>query len=133
MRQLFIILGFITAILAVILSVTPLSKLAYLPAIAALIFGLIAFYISKQKQDPKKSVQLVFLLTIISLSITTYKAIFNTVEVGNVEDLQVKEETSVEDSKELLENIEIEDIDLGEPDKIDTTELEGLEELDSIK
>lgn len=133
MRQLFIILGFITAILAVILSVTPLSKLAYLPAIAALIFGLVAFYISKQKQDPKKSVQLVFLLTIISLSITTYKAIFNTVEVGNVEDLQVKEETSVEDSKELLENIEIEDIDLGEPDKIDTTELEGLEELDSIK
>ncbi|MEZ4856984.1 MAG: FUSC family protein [Gelidibacter sp.] len=133
MRQLFIILGFITAILAVILSVTPLSKLAYLPAIAALIFGLVAFYISKQKQDPKKSVQLVFLLTIISLSITTYKAIFTNVEVGNVEDLQIKEETSVEDSKELLENIEIEAIDLDESNQIDTSELDELEALDSIR
>jgi predicted membrane protein len=91
MRRLFIILGFIAAILTVILAVTPLSKLAFLPAVAALIFGLIAFYISRKQNNPKKSIQIIFLLTIISLGITTYKAVFETTEVANVEELEIKE------------------------------------------
>ena len=94
MRKTSIILGFIAAILAVILAVTPLSKLAYIPSVVALIFGLIAFYVSKQKQYPKKSIQLIFLLTLIALSLTTYKVIFSTVEVGDTEDLEQKESQS---------------------------------------
>jgi predicted membrane protein len=119
MRRLFIILGFIAAILTVILAVTPLSKLAFLPAVAALVFGLIAFYISRKQNNPKKSIQIIFLLTIISLGITTYKAVFETTEVANVEELEVKESESIEDSKDILETLEIEDID-----------LEGLEEIE---
>jgi len=119
MRCLFIILGFIAAILTVILAVTPLSKLAFLPAVAALVFGLIAFYISRKQNNPKKSIQIIFLLTIISLGITTYKAVFETTEVANVEELEVKETESIEDSKDILETLEIEDID-----------LEGLEEIE---
>lgn len=112
MRRLFIILGFIASIAAVILSVTPLSKIAYLPAVAALVFGLIAFYVSRQKQYPKKSIQLIFMLTIISLTITTYKAVFTVVEVGNVEGLQLKEQESEEKAIEELEGLDLEDIDM---------------------
>lgn len=125
MRRLFIILGFITAILAVILSVTPLSKIAYIPAVVALIFGLIAFYFSRQKQYPKKSIQLIFLLTVISLTITTYKAVFTVVEVGNVEDLQLKEKESEQNAIEELKGLDLDDVDTDE-------EKEEVIELDSL-
>lgn len=112
MRQLFILLGLITSIMAVVLSVTPLSKIAYIPAILALLFGLVAFYFSRQKRYPKKTIQLIFLLTIISLSITTYKAIFTVVEVGNVENLEIKEKESEEQAIKDLEDLEINEKDL---------------------
>lgn len=120
MRQLFIILGLITSILAVALSVTPLSKIAFIPAIVALVFGLIAFYFSRQKQYPKKSIQLIFLLTIISLSITTYKAVFSQVEVGDVKGLEIKEKESEEKAIEELEDLDLNDTEM-EP--IDTPKL----------
>ena len=126
MRRLFIILGFIAAILAVLLSVTPLSKIAYIPAVVALIFGLIAFYFSKQKQVSKKSIQLIFLLTIISLTITTYKSVFGVVEVGNVEGLQLKEKESEEKAIEELDGLELDEIELNEND---IQELNGLDSI----
>lgn len=107
MKLLFIVLGLIAAVFALVLAVIPLSKIAYLPALAALTFGGIAFYISKQKQS--KTIPLIFLLTGISLVLTTYKAIFNTTEVGDLEELELKEEASMEDSKEILEGLEIDD------------------------
>ncbi|MEO8772753.1 MAG: FUSC family protein [Gelidibacter sp.] len=125
MRNIFIVLGFIAAILALILSVTPLSQISYLPAIAAIIFGCIAFYISKRKKSPKKPIQLIFLLTIISLVLTTYKVIFNTAEVGNLEELELKKETSVEDSKEILEGLDLDEIDF---EIEELPQLEGLED-----
>ncbi|WP_299228977.1 FUSC family protein [uncultured Psychroserpens sp.] len=108
MRKLSIVLGFIAAILTVILSVTPLSKMAYIPGIAALILGVITIYLSKQ--NSKRSIQLMFLLTIIGLTVTTYKAIFDTVEVGNTEELQEKENESQEDAIQELNDLDIEEI-----------------------
>lgn len=123
MRSLFIVLGFIAAVLALILAVTPLSQIAYLPAVAALIFGFIAFYISKRKKMPKKTVQLIFILTAISLLLTTYKSIFNTAEVGDLEELELKKEASIEDSKEILEGLDMDELDMD----MDTSEYEILE------
>lgn len=125
MRRLFIILGFIAAILALILVVTPFSQIAYLPALAALIFGFVAFYISKRKQLPRKSVQLIIILTIIALILTTYKSIFNTTEVGDLEDMELKKDASMEDSKEILEGLDIEELDI---ETENLPDLEGLEE-----
>ncbi|RIA09435.1 hypothetical protein OE09_1271 [Flavobacteriaceae bacterium MAR_2010_72] len=107
MRNVFVVLGFIASILAVILAVTPLFKIAYIPSIAALVFGLIAFYFAKQKQLPRKSIQLIFLLTIIALSLSTYKSVFTIAEVGNTEELIQKENESELDALEELEDIEI--------------------------
>ncbi|WP_417882458.1 FUSC family protein [Xanthomarina gelatinilytica] len=112
MRKLFIILGIIASVLALVLAVLPLSNLAYFPAIAALLFGLMAFYISNKNSQSVKTVQLVFLLTIIALSISIYKSIFQTVEVGNTEELQVREQQSEEEAIEELEDLDLEELDL---------------------
>ena len=110
MRKLFIALGFFTAILAVVLAVTPLSNISIIPSITAFISGLIVLYLSKEKS--KKVVQYIFLLTIISFSITIYKAIFNKTEVGNTEELEERIKESEEDSKEILEDLDIDEIDV---------------------
>lgn len=112
MKKLVIILGFISAILAVVLAVTPLSKIAFMPGIAALIFGILALYLSKQNQGSKKSIQLIFLVTIIALVLATYKSVFNKVEVGNTKELQEKEIESQEDAIKELDDIEIDELDL---------------------
>jgi membrane-bound ClpP family serine protease len=110
MKKLVIILGFVSAILAVILAVTPLFKIAYIPGVSALILGILAIYLSKQ--DAKKSIQLIFLLTIIALALTTYKSVFQKVEVGNTEDLIEKENESQEDAIEELEGLDLDESDL---------------------
>jgi thiol:disulfide interchange protein len=112
MNALFRILGLISAILAVILSVLPLSNMTFIPALAALVFGLIAFMLARQQQEPRKSIQLIFILTILALSLATYKFIFNESEVGNTEELKQTEEKSQEEAIEELEELDIDDIDL---------------------
>ncbi|MGS2726553.1 FUSC family protein [Psychroserpens sp. BH13MA-6] len=108
MKKLFLVLGFLTSILALILAVTPLSKIAYIPSVAALLFGVLTLVTSRENTQYKRSIQLVFLMTICALALTTYKVIFNEVEVGNTEQLEQKMEASEEESLQELEGIDIE-------------------------
>ena len=108
MKKLFVILGFTAAILALILAATPLSKIAFIPSGAALICGITALVIKKGDQSSKKSIQLMFLMTIIALVVTTYKAVFNTVEVGDTEQLEQTEEQLEEESLQDLEDMDFE-------------------------
>ncbi|WP_396601491.1 FUSC family protein [Algibacter sp. R77976] len=117
MKKLFTILALIASIFAVIFSVLPISNLAIFPAIAALIFGLIAFYLSKKSGQIKKIIQFTFLLTIVALAVTTYKSIFTKTEVVNTELIEAKETELKEASIEELEELDIE---------IDEEELEGI-------
>ena len=116
MKKVFTILAVIASIFAIILSVLPVSNLAIIPAILALVFGLIAFYLSKKTGDVKKIIQFSFLLTIIALVLTTYKAIFTKTEVSNTEVLEATETKLEEEAIEELEDLDI-----------DEAELEGLE------
>jgi len=108
MRKLLIVLGFITSILAVVLSVTPLFKISVAPALLALILGLALIYISKKQNASKKVIQYMFLLTIMSLTVTTYKALFTEVELGNTEEIQELEKKSEEEAIEELNDLDIE-------------------------
>jgi len=112
MKRLFTILAMTAAIISVILSVLPVSNLAILPAIASLLFGLTAFYLSKKTGEVKKIIQFTFLLTIISLAITTYKAVFTKTEVTNNTELKEKETESKENAIEDLEELDLDDISL---------------------
>ena len=114
MKKLFTILAITASILAIILSVLPVSNLAIIPAIAALIFGLVAFYLSKKSGQVKKIIQFTFLLTIIALAITVYKAIFTETEVASTKDLEATETKLEEEAIEELEGLEIDDIEIDE-------------------
>lgn len=102
----------ITAVFSVIISVLPISNLAILPAIVALIFTALAFYISKKTGEVKKIIQFIFLLTILALSLSAYKAIFTSTEVTNTNELKNKEKESKEKAIEELEELELDDINL---------------------
>lgn len=104
MKKLFTVLGTISAALALVLAVLPISNLAFIPALAALLFGILAFVINRENQSNKKTIQLVFLLTIIALCVTIYKTIFTKVEVGDTKELEKKEQESIEEAKEQLED-----------------------------
>ncbi|GGI57683.1 FUSC family protein [Winogradskyella haliclonae] len=109
MKKLLIILGFISAILSVILSVTPLYKIAVFPIIIAFICGIALLYLAKKKQIKTKAIQYVFLLSIISLSFVIYKSIFQETEVDNTEELEKLDESSEEEAIKELEDLEIDD------------------------
>jgi predicted PurR-regulated permease PerM len=115
MKKLFTILALIASLFAIIFSVLPISNLAVFPAVVALLFGLIAYYLSKKTGKVKKIIQFTFLLTIIALAITTYKSIFNTAKVVNTEAIEATENKLEEESIEELENLDLD---------IDETELE---------
>lgn len=131
MKKIFTILAFIASLFAVIFSVLPISNLAVIPAILSLAFGIFAFYLSKKTGRVKKIIQFSFLLTIMALVLTTYKAIFTQTKVENTEALQETEIKLEEEAIEELEGLDIEEIDLEELDA-ETIEIEDneLEELD---
>lgn len=104
MKKLFTILGILSAALALVLAVLPISNLAFIPALAALLFGILAFVINRENQSNIKTIQLVFLLTSIALCVTIYKVIFTEVEVGDTKELEKKEQESIEEAKEQLED-----------------------------
>ncbi|MDX1471739.1 MAG: FUSC family protein [Flavobacteriaceae bacterium] len=80
MRNAFLILGLLASAIALIFSLTSWFAYTYIPAVFALIAGLISFYISRQHQYPKKPVQLIFIIAIIAISVAIYKVY--TLEVG---------------------------------------------------
>ncbi|MAB49023.1 MULTISPECIES: FUSC family protein [Winogradskyella] len=108
-KKLIIFLGFTTAILAVILAVTPFSNLAVIPIVVAFICGLLIVFMSKKDKTKPKSIQYIFLMVIIALGITIYKSVYYTSEVGNTEQLEQRDEENLEDSKELLEDIDFDE------------------------
>ena len=108
-KKLFIILGFIAAVFAVILAVTPLSNLAIVPIIVAFICGLIILYITRKQEVKTKTIQYIFLMVIIALVLTVYKSVTDTKEIGDVEQLEQRDEENLEDSKELLKDIDIDE------------------------
>ncbi|MEC3908528.1 FUSC family protein [Tamlana sp. 2201CG12-4] len=114
MKKLFTVLTVVASILAIILAALPVSNLAIIPSITSLIFGLIAIYLSKKSGHIKKIITFSFLLTIMSLVLITYKAIFTITEVTNTEDLKATETKLEEEAIEELEELEIEETDLEE-------------------
>ncbi|MGJ8550074.1 FUSC family protein [Winogradskyella wichelsiae] len=106
MKKTVIILGFISTIVAVVFSVTPLYNLAITPLIIAFICGLVLVFLSKKDKSKPKAIQYIFILIIMSLSLTIYKGVFDTSEVGNAEPLELKNEKNQKDSKEFPEKIE---------------------------
>lgn len=109
MKKLLAISGFVFGVIAVVIAVTPLYNLSIIPCILAIICLGLLWYVSKKKQQPSKFIQYIGILVIVAISMSIYKTMFNENEVKNVEELEQKEEDSVEDSIEILEDLEIDE------------------------
>ncbi|MDO6759221.1 FUSC family protein [Tamlana sp. 2_MG-2023] len=88
MKKTSTILSFIMAVLASILAVLPSSNFAIYPALAALIFGFIAFTLSKKTGEVKKIIQFSILLSLLALGLSAYKSFFIHPEVTNTESIE---------------------------------------------
>ena len=107
MRKATLILSLICAILAIILAILPLYKLAFIPAVLALVFGIISFIKSRKDNQNTHVVQVSFLLVIIALGLSTYKTLFTVQEVGNTEELEQRDKKNEEKAIEELNDLEI--------------------------
>ncbi len=105
MKKLFLILGIIAAILALIFAFLPLGSIALLPALAALVFTLLAFRLSEAKTPFVKGLlALAVLLVLVGLG----KMFLTTEEVVIEEAYEEKMETSKKEALEELEELEME-------------------------
>lgn len=123
MKKAFTILAVIASFLAIIIAVLPISNLTILPSIVAIVFGVTAFFLAKKDGQPKKIIQFTFLLTMVALSISGYKAFFTTTKVDNTDVIDAKEIQFEEEAIQELEGLEINDLEFEE---------ENTRELDSL-
>lgn len=109
MKIIYLILGIISVILSLILSILPFGKLAFIPIILATIFSFLLF--REYKKDGKNTgvIKILFLGIIISLAVSIYRTIFTENKVVETEKTIEKEKQSEEDAIKELEGIEIDD------------------------
>ena len=108
MKKSVIILGLIAAIVAVTLSASPYSNFAMVPIIIAFITGLALVFISKKEQVKPKPIQYIFLLVIMSIGLTIYKGVYNSIEEEAIEHRSENEEEDSSKPMELLDDRPIE-------------------------
>lgn len=110
MRNFVKIIAFILAILALILSVTPLSNIALFPLSMAIVLTILLYFLSKKQKKSNKPVQYILLLSIVAMGFIIYKSLFTVavVEEEAVEEMNIKEQESQEDSLKELESLDIE-------------------------
>ena len=114
MRLLFTILGLISAILAIILAVLPLEKIAIIPGAIALIFSLLARFVSKN--ESKKLIKFTLTITVIAFLLIAYKMLFAsesevTIDQNFIEQNEKSEEKAIEELEDLEELNTFEDSD----------------------
>lgn len=123
MKKAFTILAVIASFLAIIIAVLPISNLTILPAVVAIAFGITAYLLAKKDGQPKKIIQFTFLLTLVALSLSGYKAFFTTTKVDNTDVIDAKEIQFEEEAIQELEGLDINELDFEE---VNTSELDSL-------
>ena len=110
MRLLFTILGIISALIGLTLSIMPFEKIALIPIVLGFIFGLLALKATNSEGKGKSVIKLIFLALIIALGFAIYRTIFdeNVVEKDDVETIE-KEKERDQESLEELEDLKIDD------------------------
>lgn len=106
MRTLFIILSAIAAILGLALSILPFNALAFIPLVAAFLFGIIAFRLSIKEKKSYKIIKIIFVFTILGLAINIYNSLKPN-EINIDQNTIQKEEKAEEETLEELEDLDI--------------------------
>lgn len=109
MRNFIKIIAYIAAILALVLSVTPLSNIALFPLLLAIVLSILLYILSKKQDKSNKPVQYILLLSAVALGFMIYKSIFTEAIVKEEaqEEMNIKEQESQEESLKELESLDI--------------------------
>ncbi|WP_458626047.1 FUSC family protein [Winogradskyella sp. PC D3.3] len=105
MKKTYIVLGFTAAIIGTILATTPLYKFAFTPIVLAFVCGLLILNSSKKQNTKPKVIQYIFILVIISLSLTIYKGVIHPPEIDHTKQLDTQTNENASDSKETPKTI----------------------------
>ena len=103
MKKLFIILGFVSALTAVVLATTSLYNLSVTPIVIAFLSGLIVIVLAKKENAKTKTIQYIFLLVIMALSLTIYKGVVNPSDVIDIQKIEQQGDENSKDSKAKIE------------------------------
>ena len=109
MKKIITIIGTIFVLIGVVISVTPLYKLSLIPTAGAIICLGALISIKKKTGSGTKFIQYIGILSAIATSLVIYKINFTKNQVENVDELEEREDKSVEDSIELLEAIDVDE------------------------
>ena len=107
MRLIITILAVLLALIGLTLSILPFGPIALIPIILAFILGIIAFKLAKKEGSGLGLIKLIFLVVILGLGMTIYRAIFDENVVADDIETMINEEESLEEAKEELEGINI--------------------------
>ncbi|GAA3652507.1 FUSC family protein [Flavivirga jejuensis] len=110
MKKTFIFLAITASVLAIILLALFIYYLGIIPSFTGLAVGLLAFILLKKRSKVKKIIQFSISLTVMALTISTCKSIFNKTEITNT-NTKLEEEKD-RDEDEESKNVKIENIDL---------------------
>ena len=109
MRIIILVLGFLAAIIAAIMTVLPFGSLAFIPIGAALIFGLISYSLARKDNSGTAAPKFLLIVAVLTLALGIYRTAFNkNVVEDDIETIQ-NEEESLEEAKKELEDIEIDE------------------------
>lgn len=109
MRNLLVILGFISAALGLILAILPFNKLAIIPLIAAFILAIITIQTSKRAQKSTMPVRIILFITIVGLFLAIYRTVMDENVIEQSTESIERDKKSEEDAVEELEGIKIDE------------------------
>ena len=109
MRIIILILGFLAAIIAAIMTVLPFGPMAFIPIAAALIFGLISYVLARKDKSGTAASKFLLIVAVLTLGLGIYRTAFNTNVVEEDMETIQNEEESLEEAKKELEDIEIDE------------------------
>ena len=109
MRIVILVLGFIAAILAAVMTILPFGSLAFIPIGAAFIFGLISYSMSRKDSSGTAASKFLLIVAVITLALGIYRTSFNQNVVADGPETIEMEEESLEEAKKELEGIEIDE------------------------
>ena len=109
MRTLLLIVGFLAALLGLIMTILPFGALGFIPVLLALIVGFISLRKSKAENVSGMASKIILALGVVGLLIGVYRMAFDTNVVADDQEVIKQEEESLEDAKKELEDLNIDE------------------------
>ena len=100
------ILGLVFGILGLVLAFLPLGSISVLPGGIGLLLGVLAYFIAKNVEMKKTIIYIVLIISLVGILISGFKIVFVEEEVAVDTEFIEKNEQSLDDAKDVLDELE---------------------------